>query len=105
MVAAFKPKIVLTAPDGQQLWIDPVSAPGDDAGPSLWPAGFKVSLKFGEIPTTDPAVTPSAPAFLANQSATLAAAPGPGCIPWGYWVAGLSIIALLPYAPLLLRRK
>lgn len=95
-IASLQPKVVLTAPDGNQLWIDPVPA-GDGDGASLWPAGFKLSLKFGPTPAADPAVTDSPPAFLASQTPPILALPGPLGVPIGLYalaafIGGLYLI-------------
>lgn len=100
---SLKPKIVLLAPDGQQLWIDPTVSGGTvSAGPSLWPNGFVPMLQFGDTPQTSN-VTTSPATFLGSQSWTLLRAPGPLGVPWGLWGVALLTAAALPYIPLILR--
>lgn len=71
-VDAFKPHIVITAPDGEQLWV-PVSIPtggGSSSETSLWPNGFKLSLVLQDMPQSE-TVTDSAASFLASHSLDL----------------------------------
>lgn len=104
--ATFKPKIVLTAPDGSQLWIDAaVAGSGAGGGAPLWPQGFDASLKFGDIPIGDAKVTDSPSAFLVANAGTLARAPGPAGVPWGVWLLALAALVALPYLPLVWRRR
>ena len=106
IIRSLQPKIVLNAPDGSQLWIDPTTS-ADASGPSLWPAGFKPQLLFGPTPspTVNPKATDSPSTFFAGQSWTLLSAPGPLGVPWGLWGAVLLVLAALPYLPLLIRKK
>ncbi len=99
-----QPKAVITAPDGRQLWVDPL-ATASAAGPSLWPAGFGVSVRFGSIPANDPNVTDSPATFFRSQAWTLLKAPGPAGVPWLWWALALLALALAPYLPLLSGRR
>ena len=107
LVAAIKPQIVVTAPNGQKLYLDASPSPSDPSaqGATLWPNGFSVSLKTGGVPANDPNVTDSPTVFFAQQSPTILAAPGPLGVSWGFWVTGAVLLAALPYLPLLFRKK
>lgn len=89
-LAYFKPKVVITAPDGTKLWIDPMAAvstaPGS-GGPSLWPAGLSVSIQTGDAPPESNTDTTSVPTFAGRQAWTLANAPGPLGVPYIAWMA------------------
>lgn len=102
-----QPKAVITAPDGRQLWIDPLASAGAATAPgsSLWPPGFGVTVKFGPIPTTDPLVTASPGAFLRSEAWTLAKSPGPAGVPWIWWGLAALALALAPYLPLFALRR
>ncbi len=102
-----QPKAVITAPDGRQLWIDPLATAGTatGSGSSLWPPGFGVTVKFGPMPTTDPLATSSSAAFLRSQAWTLAKSPGPAGVPWILWGLALLALALAPYLPILARPR
>ncbi len=98
LLVALKPKIILTAPDGKALWIDPLASDptGGTPGPSLWPAGFTPTLTLGDIPTNDPNVTASPSAFFASEAPALLAAPGPLGVAWGLWLLGLLVVVASP---------
>lgn len=76
------PKIAIVAPDGQELWIDPLQ---DSSGGSLWPDGYKVQLRMGPVPDR-PEVTTSKAAFLAGQGGRVLTLPGPLGVPVGGWL-------------------
>lgn len=77
------PKIAITAPDGRELWIDPL----EDTGSSVLPNGYGVALRFGEPAKGDARVTTSKAEFLAGQGSRILETPGPLGIPVGVWVA------------------
>lgn len=93
------PNLVITAPDGSSLWIDPVSALRDDGSPSLWPAGYSVRLAQGPLPVTG---TIDPEAFLMAQLPTLLRSGGPLGVEWGIWL--LLLGAGLTFAIIKLRR-
>ena len=93
-----QPKVVLTAPDGSQLWIDPLASQqaGETGGTSLWPQGFKVTLAAGATPTA-PNVTDSPAKFISGQGLALLQAPGPLGISWLVWTAITIAVPILIY--------
>ena len=97
-----KPKLVITAPDGSQLWVN--VSPDQFTGPGLWPQGYTAQLQFGEVPTAAN-VTASTGGFLFRQAPTLLLRSGPLGIAWGLWLLGLLALLLSPYLPLLFRRR
>lgn len=105
-IAAIKPKIVLTAPNGQKLYIDATPAPGNDSAPdaTLWPKGFSVGLKSGDTPVADN-ITESPTKFFVQQSPVILSAPGPVGISWGIWIVLLIGLILLPLAGIYLFKK
>lgn len=91
-----KPSVVITAPDGQKLYID-VTPSADNASQStLWPNGFGVSLATGNTPVASN-VTQSPGDFFLSQSPTLLAAPGPLGITWLIWIGLLVSIIAFPF--------
>jgi len=70
-VDTFKPHVVITAPDGEQLWI-PVSIPnsGGSGDDSSLLSGFKIKLAFQSIPSADH-ITDSTLSFASSQSLPL----------------------------------
>lgn len=76
------PKIAIVAPDGQELWIDPLQ---DSSGGSLWPDGYKVQLRTGPVPQKDN-VTTSKAVFLAKQGGRVLTLPGPLGVPVAGWL-------------------
>lgn len=97
-MSLFDPQIVVTAPDGTQLWVDSISALKPDGSPSLWPAGFTVSVAT-DAPPSNAQFDPIA--FFTAQIPTLLATPGPLGVEWGIWL--LLLGALLGYAVVLIR--
>jgi len=83
IVAAMGPKIVVTAPDGLQLWIDPTQGEGDT---SLWPKGATVSLQFGDMPE-DQMKTDSTAEFMAREAGLILSLPVAGIPVWA-WLLG-----------------
>lgn len=81
------PKVTVTAPDGETLYLDPLSDTGESSPVSLWPAGFRVGIRPGAVPVDDPKATDSPSTFLIHQAPTLLRAPGPYGISWGGWLA------------------
>lgn len=77
------PKIAVTAPDGRELWIDPL----EDTGTSVLPDGYGVALRFGQAPQGDPKVTTSKAEFLAGQGSRILETRGPLGMTVGVWVA------------------
>jgi hypothetical protein len=98
-VGALQPQVVLTAPDGSQLWVDATPRAGPPS--PLWPQGFTASVRFGAPPA---GVSTSPGRFFLAQGPTLLRAPGPFGVPWWGWLAGLGVLAALPYLPLLLSK-
>ena len=96
--AGLKPKLVVTAPDGSQLWVDVAPTPG--AGGSLWPEGYGADLRFGDVPAGDK-VTASVGGFLAQQAPTLLQRPGPLSLAWGLWLIGLTALIVVPWIAVL----
>lgn len=107
LLRGIKPHVILTAPNGQELWIDvtpPQVAGQSDTAPSLWPNGFKTSLGTGEPPAL-PNVTTSAPQYFAQQAPTLLSAPGFLGVAWGVWLAVAVFFAVLPLVGIYLWKK
>jgi len=93
-----KPHVVLTAPNGERLFID-VTPPADSApetDTTLWPNGFKLSLATGNPPQTSD-VTTSPGTFFLNQSPALLNAPGPLGFTWSDWLVISLMITLIPF--------
>jgi hypothetical protein len=90
-IAYLKPKIVVKAPNGQNLWIDPLAsistAPGT-GGPSLWPSGLSMTMATGDAPPESATDTSSVPLFAGKQAWVLANAPGPLGVPYSAWLVG-----------------
>lgn len=90
-IAYLKPKVVITAPNGQKLWIDPladVSTSPGQGGPSLWPSGLSVSMTTGDTPPESDTDTSSVPNFAGKQAVVLVEAPGPLGLPYSAWLVG-----------------
>jgi len=81
-----KPKVVIMAPDGQSLWIDPLA---QSEAPSLL-QGFGVTARMGDVPTDDPTVTTSPLQFALREGLTFALSAGPLGLPWFVWL-GLTV--------------
>lgn len=95
-IAYLKPKVVITAPDGTKLWIDPLAAvstaPGT-GGPSLWPSGLSASIATGDAPPESATDTSSVPAFAGRQAVVILNAPGPLGVSYAVWL-GVAAFAL-----------
>lgn len=104
-VIAANPQLVVTAPDGQKLYvpISPEKSDGTSDGSSLWPNGFKISLAVGNAPTAGD-VTTSPTDFFYQQSPVLLTAPGPAGIPWGLLLLIPVILIGLPFLIKFLRK-
>lgn len=98
LLQTIAPKIAVVAPDGSELWIDPLA---DTSGGSLWPDGYKVQLRTGDAPADDPKVTTSKAAFVAAQGKRVLSLPGPLGVQVGAWVA----LAVVAVAVIVTRRK
>ena len=86
LLRGISPKIAVVAPDGAELWIDPL----EDAQGSIL-NGYKVQLRLGPTPTDDARVTTSKAAFALGQGGRLLGSPGPLGLPVGVWVAGAAL--------------
>lgn len=73
---------VITAPNGQKLYVDPLGAAG---GSSSWPAGYGATATFAAAVPDDGQSTDSSLKFALGQLPTIAAAPGPLGVRWGFW--------------------
>ena len=89
-IAGLQPKIIVTAPDGKQLWYDPGLTDSGGDTPSVL-AGFKVTLGFGAAPDHAD-VTESVASFASSEALRLSLLPGPLGIPWLGWIVG-SVVA------------
>lgn len=98
ILAGINPQLVITAPDGQKLYVPIAPDPADGSAPSdsLWPNGFKVSLAINGVPQNDPNVYTSPTTYFVHQAPTLLTAPGPAQISWGAWVFFIATVALVP---------
>jgi hypothetical protein len=83
-------KVVITAPDGRQLWIDPF-APSTGPAPSL-PKDFSLSFEAGDIPTGDPNVTDSIAWFGLREGAGIVWNSAPLGLPFPLWLTALLLL-------------
>lgn len=80
------PKIVVIAPDGRQLWIDPAAVASTP--PSNGPLSrFAVTTQLGDVPQNDPNVTSDPTVFATWEIGALLLTPGPLGLPYVLWAA------------------
>lgn len=79
-----QPKVVITADDGTQLWIDPLKS---DGSPSYF-SKYQVTAQFGDPPANNPQVMTCVPCFVVKEGFKWMISPGWLGIPWILWIAG-----------------